>query len=111
MLPENRSFKIPEPWGWILNLVGIAWAILTTVLFVFPPEIPVTPTNMNYCIVAFGVILIISGGTWIFDGRKNYKGPVVGLQGMLHGAIDGLEGLDGAAHSDSVREDNLAEKR
>lgn len=90
------------------------WAILTTVLFVFPPELPVTPANMNYAIVAFGVILLISGGTWIIDGRKNYKGPVVDIPGMFHGPIDGLEGLealDAAAPSDSVREDTSAEKK
>lgn len=80
----------------------------------FPPELPVTPANMNYCIVAFGVILLISGGTWIFGGRKTYKGPVVDIQGMFHGTVDGLdglEGLDAAAQSDSVREDHSAEKK
>lgn len=69
---------------------------------------------MNYCIVAFGVILIIAGGTWIIDGRKSYKGPAVDIQGMFHGnvdGLDGLEGLDAAAQSDSVREDISAEKR
>lgn len=90
------------------------WAILTTVLFVFPPAIPVTPANMNYCIVAFGVILLIAGGTWIFDGRKNYHGPVVDIQGMFHGAIDGMDGLEGmdpAGHSDSIREEHASEKK
>ncbi|KAL6908747.1 amino acid/polyamine transporter I [Trichoderma evansii] len=106
MLPENRPFKMPNWLGWTCNIVGICWAILTTVLFVFPPEIPVTPSNMNYAIVAFGVILLISGGTWIFDGRKNYKGPIVELQGMFDGTVDGM---DPAGLSDSVREDH-AEK-
>lgn len=74
-LPESRMFKLSPPVRWMCNLVGIAWTILTTVLFVFPPELPVTSSNMNYCIAAFGVILMIAAGTWIFDGRKNYKGP------------------------------------
>ncbi|CAJ2504659.1 Uu.00g120530.m01.CDS01 [Anthostomella pinea] len=91
MLPPTRSFKLPEPVGWVMNLVGIAWAILTTVLFVFPPELPVTPDNMNYCIAAFGVILFIAGMTWIFDGRKHYTGPHVEL---LNGKVEGMEGLD-----------------
>jgi amino acid transporter len=108
MLPEDRSFKLPGLFGWICNLVGIAWAILTTVLFVFPPVLPVTPANMNYCIVAFGVILLIAGTTWIFDGRKNYKGPVVEIEGMFHGTVDGT---DPAGLSESVHEDNSSEKR
>ncbi|KPM44207.1 hypothetical protein AK830_g2371 [Neonectria ditissima] len=75
MLPETRMFKLSTPVRWICNLVGIAWAILTTVLFVFPPELPVSSSSMNYCVAAFGVILLIAGSTWVFDGRKNYKGP------------------------------------
>lgn len=71
--------------------MGIAWTILTTVLFVFPPELPVTPDNMNYCIVAFGVILLIAGLTWIFDGRKHYRGPNVDVDALLHGKVEGLE--------------------
>ncbi|KAM0512602.1 hypothetical protein ACHAPE_008626 [Trichoderma viride] len=106
MLPESRPFKLPNWLGWICNIVGICWAILTTVLFVFPPVIPVTGSNMNYAIVAFGVILLISGGTWIFDGRKNYKGPLVEIQGVFEGTVDGM---DPAGQSDSVREEH-AEK-
>ena len=36
---------------------------------------------MNYAIVAFAVVLIISTLTWIFDGRKNYKGPQIEIVG------------------------------
>ena len=63
MLPEDRAFKLPGVIGWIMNLVGIAWTILTTVLFVFPPETPVTSNNMNYAVAAFGVIILTAGGT------------------------------------------------
>ncbi|KAI1088971.1 amino acid transporter [Rostrohypoxylon terebratum] len=91
MLPENRAFKLPGIAGWVLNLVGIAWTILTTVLFVFPPELPVTSENMNYCVVAFGVILIIAMVTWIFDGRKNYTGPHVDVEGLEKGKTEGVE--------------------
>lgn len=30
---------------------------------------------MNYCIAAFGVVLVISAIQWFVDGRKNFKGP------------------------------------
>lgn len=88
MLPESRPFKLTGVTGWIINLVGIAWTLLTTVLFLFPPAFPTTPDNMNYCIVAFGVILVIAVVQWIFDGRKNYTGPkVVQIDGeVLHEA-------------------------
>ena len=83
MLPATRAFKIPEPLAWFANLLGIAYVILTTVLFVFPPELPVTGSNMNYCIVAFAIVLIISIIQWIVDGRKNYKGPQVDLDDVV----------------------------
>ena len=75
MLPETRAFKMGKVSGWTANIVGILWTVLTTVLFVFPPENPVTGNSMNYSIVAFGVVLVIAGLQWIFDGRKNYVGP------------------------------------
>jgi len=106
MLPENRSFKLTGAFGWILNIVGILWSVLTTVLFVFPPEIPVTANNMNYCIVAFGVMLLIAGGTWVFDGRKHYTGPQLDVQGLIDGRVEGMEpvhGVDTAKHTDEQR--------
>ena len=63
--------------------LGIAYVILTTVLFVFPPAIPVTGSSMNYCIVVFAIVFIISMIQWIFDGRKNYKGPKIEIDNLV----------------------------
>ena len=79
MLPETRYFKLPEWFCWFANLLGIAYVIITTILFVFPPEIPVTGSSMNYCVVVFAIVLIISGIQWMVDGRRNYSGPQVEL--------------------------------
>lgn len=46
MLPP-RAFAMPNWLGWIANLVGLAYTTVTTVLFLFPPELPVTTTNMS----------------------------------------------------------------
>ncbi|KAF2749414.1 GABA permease gaba [Sporormia fimetaria CBS 119925] len=70
-----RSFVLPSPIAWIVNLVGLVYVVITTVLFVFPPFLPVTGSNMNYCIVAFAIILIISVVQWFLDGQKNFTGP------------------------------------
>jgi choline transport protein len=90
MLPP-RSFAMPNWLGWIANLIGLAYTTVTTVLFLFPPELPVTTSNMSmyiwgktmfytltftdYCVVAFGIILFISTFQWFIDGRKNFTGP------------------------------------
>ncbi|KAE8145689.1 amino acid permease [Aspergillus avenaceus] len=89
MLPE-RSFVIPNTLGWIANIIALAYICLTTVLFLFPPELPVTGNNMNYCVAAFGIILIISTFQWFVDGRKNFTGPrcdvdiLAGVVGDVH---------------------------
>ena len=79
MLPESRAFVMPNWLGWSANILGVVYVILTTVLFVFPPFLPVTGTNMNYCIVAFAIVLIISMIQWFIDGRKNYAGPKIDI--------------------------------
>lgn len=103
MLPEDRMFKLSTPVRWFCSLIGIAWAVLTTVLFVFPPELPVTSSNMNYCIAAFGVILLISSVTWIFDGRKHYKGPLVEF-------VDS-EGFEGASMAETTCTSNAEDMK
>ncbi len=42
-----RAFVLPNAIGWIANLIGIAYTIVTTILFLFPPSIPVTPSSMS----------------------------------------------------------------
>ncbi|KAL1598900.1 hypothetical protein SLS60_008045 [Paraconiothyrium brasiliense] len=56
---------------------------------------------MNYCIVAFAIIIIISTVQWFVDGRRNFTGPRTDLglevlevvqseqQDDLHGVTDG----------------------
>lgn len=46
MLPP-RPFVLPGVLGWIANLIGISYVIVTTVLFLFPPDLPVTGSNMS----------------------------------------------------------------
>lgn len=74
---------LPGVIGWIANLIGLVYVIVTTVLFVFPPDLPVNGNNMNYCIAAFAIVLIISTIQWFVDGRKNYTGPRMQLEHVL----------------------------
>lgn len=110
MLPPTRSFKLPGLIGWIANIVGVLYTVLTTVLFVFPPALPVTGSSMNYCIVAFAVVIIISLIQWILDGRKSYSGPKVDIDEQILTAVDspadmleqnaGANGYDGYSQKD-----------
>lgn len=47
MLPASRPFKLGGLVGWTANLIGLSYVIVTTVLFLFPPDLPVTGSNMS----------------------------------------------------------------
>jgi len=98
MLLKDRPFVLPPLVGWAANILGLIYVIITTVLFVFPPELPVTGNNMNYCIVAFAILLIISTIQWFVDGRKNFTGPKIDLEALQHGRVMNAEGevIEGA---------------
>lgn len=82
-LPE-RSFALPSWLGWTANIIGLTYTIVTTVLFLFPPALPVSGSTMNYCVVAFAIILVISTVQWIVDGRKNFEGPRITIDASAH---------------------------
>ena len=82
-LPPTRAFVLPEWFAWTANAVGLIYIIVTTVLFFFPPDLPVDSNNMNYCIVVFGIWMLICAIWWIVDGRKNYTGPRVQIDGNV----------------------------
>ena len=37
----------------------------------------VSNTNLDYCIVAFFIVIVISTVQWFVDGRKNFHGPKI----------------------------------
>ncbi|KAF2014067.1 amino acid transporter [Aaosphaeria arxii CBS 175.79] len=79
---SERAFVLPDWLGWTANIIGLIYVIITTVLFLFPPAIPVTGTTMNYCIVAFSIVILISAFQWVIDGRKNFHGPRITIAGL-----------------------------
>ena len=44
-LPE-RAFALPSWLGWTANVIGLVYTIVTTVLFLFPPALPVSGASM-----------------------------------------------------------------
>lgn len=56
---ENLSdYKIPN-FSIIPHICCIFWAIFCLVFLSFPYSLPVTPSNMNYVSVAYGVVFIL----------------------------------------------------
>ena len=66
-----------------------------------------TGNNMNYCSVAFGIIILIATIQWIVDGRKNYRGPTIDQVALGNGEVVGIvpdevgiEALDGTVEGE-----------
>jgi choline transport protein len=73
----------------------------------FPPVLPVTGNNMNYCVAAFAIVLIISLIQWFVDGRKNYTGPQIDIDALKAGEILGEAPMDGGRNSTGVQSEGL----
>ncbi|KAI9275653.1 amino acid permease-domain-containing protein, partial [Phascolomyces articulosus] len=94
--------RFSEPIG----CIALLWIAFITVLFVLPPEYPITAVNMNYACLAIGLVTIGAGGNskmliflskkkqkycgklrkytghlgrFLIDGHKWFKGPVINL--------------------------------
>lgn len=74
----SRSFNLGSRWGPIVNIVAILWLIVAMIFSTFPTMKPVTPDNMNYCVVVtMGWMLIGGIYYYLLGGKKRFAGPVV----------------------------------
>ncbi|CAG8942162.1 unnamed protein product [Penicillium salamii] len=74
------SFQLGPRWGPMVNIVAIAWLFVAMVFSTFPTVKPVTPENMNYCVVVTMGWMMIGGiYYYIFGGKKRFRGPVIEL--------------------------------
>jgi choline transport protein len=61
-------------WGPLLNYVSVIYCIITTVFFFFPGSPDPSPSDMNYAIAVFGIMIVIALISWFVKGRKTYLG-------------------------------------
>ncbi|KAL4889911.1 amino acid/polyamine transporter I [Aspergillus ambiguus] len=59
-------------WGTFVNWVSIIYCIITTVFFLFPGSPNPSPSDMNYAIAVFGVMLVVSITFWFIQGSRTY---------------------------------------
>lgn len=76
------------PWrmGWygpLVNAFALCWCIFFVVILPFPPELPVTPVNMNWSGPIFLGITLLLSGDWLLRARHIYRGPVIEIDGVL----------------------------
>lgn len=112
---------------WLTGMqIALAYIALTTVLFLFPPDRLVTGSNMSacpmsyvhrvsaghwltnntldYCIVAFAIIMVISLLHWFIHGRRNFTGPR-DMTLIDHDGIDHTQQeLDKSSHDTELKQ-------
>jgi amino acid permease (GABA permease) len=70
----------PGPWNlgrWsrLIGTIAVVWIGIISILFVLPTIFPVTLGNLNYTIVAVGVVAAGTTIWWLTSARNWFKGP------------------------------------
>jgi hypothetical protein len=77
----------------------------------FPPEAQVTGSNMNYCVAAFAIVLVISVIQWFVDGRKNYTGPQLDLDALKQGEVVGMAPVESHSSGNGMAAESGKKKK
>ena len=80
-LPAGGTFRLGRRVGPIVNWISVIYCCITTVFFFFPGSPNPAPSDMNYAIAVFGVMLVIAVG---YTGTQG-----VFIDGSVGGEVDG----------------------
>jgi amino acid transporter len=73
-------FRLGRRLGPAINIAAILWLLVAMVFSTFPTVMPVTPQNMNWCVVVtVGWIVIGAVYYYFLGGRRRYTGPILEL--------------------------------
>ncbi|KAL4929505.1 GABA permease [Aspergillus undulatus] len=74
------TFALGRVPGAVVNIVSALWLVLAMVFSTFPTLQPVTPDNMNYCVVVtMGWVAIGAVYYYLLGGKKQFQGPLAHL--------------------------------
>lgn len=81
MLPSGqRQFK-PGPFNLggfsrIIAFISTLWVSFVVIILLFPGGLSPNVQSMNWAIIILAAVILFSGGWWIIDAHKWFKGPV-----------------------------------
>ena len=58
---------------------------------------------MNYCIVAFAIVIIIATVQWFIDGKKNFHGPKIDLAALQEGEVMTIDPTSASSEQEDGR--------
>ena len=72
-------------WGVLVNIIGLVYAIFAFFWAFWPIYWDPTAEEMNWAIVIFAGVMLISAVNYVFSAHKMYKGPVATCEGRQEG--------------------------
>lgn len=97
-LPPGGEFRLGRRLGPVINWISVVYCAVTTVFFFFPGEPNPPPSDMNYAIAVFGIMLVVAVGFWIVKGRFEYLRSVDAIERIA--VAQRLEGVTPANAKD-----------
>ena len=64
-------------YGLVINILSLLFLMLSFVMVCFPPERNPTEQNMNWSILIFAGVLLLSWIYYCVTAKHKYEGPVV----------------------------------
>jgi hypothetical protein len=73
-------WAVPEPYGTVINAVGLCWIIITFFFSFWPSDVAPTPASMNYSVLMTGFWFVFGVGYYSIIGRKVRRSFLVVFQ-------------------------------
>ena len=69
-------------WGLPINLFAFFYSLLALIFSCFPVSVPVDASTANWGPAIWGGVLVIALVSYLVQGRRDYRGPVVFVAGI-----------------------------
>ena len=79
-------FNLGKILGFTLNGISVVWICFIFVWLCFPLYVPVTGITMNYAIVVFAIVALLSTINWFAWSNKRFEAPEA-REGLLHTVV------------------------
>ncbi|KOG98161.1 Tpo5p [Saccharomyces eubayanus] len=73
---RSAPVKIRYKFGWFINIISIAWLLLSMVSVCLPTQVPVTFKTMNYALMVYIFCILAITGLYFKWGKYNFRLPL-----------------------------------